>query len=72
VWFVVISVIGYVENCGYFSAVRLLNSVVCCYQCYWICGKLRVIQCSEVTEQCGLWLSVLLDMWKIVGHVLGS
>jgi hypothetical protein len=31
---------------------------------------LGVLQCSgsgEVTEQCCLWLSVLLDMWNIAG-----
>ena len=64
-WFVVISVTGYVEHCGYFNVVRLLNSVVCGYHCYWICGTLCVLQCSEVTEQCGLWLSMLLDIWNI-------
>jgi hypothetical protein len=72
-WFVVISVNVYVENCRYFSVVtvvRLLNGVVCGYQCYWICGTLQVLQCSasgEVTERSGLWLSVLTYMWKIAG-----
>ena len=59
-WCVVVSVTGYVEYCKYFSVVtvvRLLRSVVCGYQCYWICGTLQVLQCSdsgEVTEKFSL------------------
>jgi hypothetical protein len=49
------------------TVARILNSVVCGYQCYWICGILQVLECSEVTEQCGLWLLVLLDMWNVAG-----
>ena len=61
------------EHCRYFSVVtvvRLLRSVVCSYQCYWICETLHVLQCSdsvEVTEQCGLWLLALEYMWNIAG-----
>jgi hypothetical protein len=47
--------------------VRLLNSVVCGCQCYWIGGTLPVLQCSEITEQSGVWLLVLLDRWDIAG-----
>jgi len=35
---------------------------------------LGVHKCSnsdEVTENCGLWLPVLLGMWNIAGHFLG-
>jgi hypothetical protein len=34
----------------------------------------RVIQCSddEFTVLFGLWLSLVLDMWNIAGHVLVS
>jgi hypothetical protein len=46
--------------------------VVCGYWCYWIGGTLRVLQCSEFTEQCGLWLLMLLNMLNIVGYILGS
>ena len=45
-WFVIMSVIAYVEHCSYFSVVtvvRLLNSVVCGYQCYYTCRILQVI-----------------------------
>jgi hypothetical protein len=44
---------------GYFSMVtlvRLMINVVCGYECCSICGTLQVLQCSEVTEQCVLWL----------------
>jgi hypothetical protein len=43
----------------YFSVVRLHNSVVYGYWCNWKCGTLQVVQCSEITEQCGVWLLVL-------------
>ena len=72
-WFVVMSVTVYEEHCSYFSVmtvVRLLISVVCGYECYSICGKLQLLQCSdcgEATEQCGVWLSMLLHMWNIAG-----
>ena len=61
----------WVKILGYFGVVtevRLLKSVIWGCQCYWICGTLQVLQCGnsgEVKEQCGVWLSVLLDMWNI-------
>jgi hypothetical protein len=67
VCFVVISVTVYVGQCRYFIVVRILNSVVCGYRCYCICWTMQVLQCSEDTEQCGLWLLVLLYMLENAG-----
>jgi hypothetical protein len=55
---VVIVVTVYVRHCRNFSVVGLLNSVVCGYCCYCICETLQVLQYSEVTEHCGVWLLV--------------
>jgi len=37
-----------------------------------ILGVLQFSNRGEIIEHCGLCLSILLDMWNIAGHVLGS
>jgi hypothetical protein len=65
VWFVGIGVTVYVGHCKYFRVMRFLKNVMCGCWCYCICGTLQALQCSEVTEKCGLWLLVLLHMWDV-------
>jgi hypothetical protein len=65
VWLVIMSVNVYVEHFRYFSVMRLLNNIMCSYWYYCICGTLQEFQFSEVTEQCGLWVLVLLYMWDV-------
>jgi hypothetical protein len=55
---------------GYFrivTVVSLMISVVSGYEHCSICGTLQVLQCSKFTEQCGLWLLVLLYMLDNAG-----